>query len=338
MQRRRSCLTHGIIALGASYCLGVILFILVAPYLRRFWWVAIASDVGAPFVFLPVLPLLLLALFVRSPALGLAVAFAALAFVLVFRSALLPPVPPITPGTPLRVMTYNQLFSNGQPDAIIASIRRQHADIVAIQELSPSVTNAIQRDLITSYPYQWLEPDEGASGFGLLSRFPITHQIDQPESRSKQASIQVDSGTLTLINTHPYVPFVFSNQSGVRGELRSLRTYGTSQRQEQVRALLATVATIEGPLVVLGDFNTSDRDPLYAELHSRLHDAYRDSAWGFGKTFPSTIRLGAFALPIVRIDYIWTHGDLAAQHAYVDCNSGGSDHCLLVADVVWAGR
>ena len=334
MARQRSCFVRGVILLSSGYCLTSVLFVLIAPYLRRFWWLAIANDVGAPLVFLPVPLLLALALIWRSRTLGVAVAVAALAFALVFRSALLPVAPAVISGTPLRVMTYNQLFDNPQPEAVVETIRRQQADIVAIQELSPSVMAAVQRDLSASYPYQWLEPDDGASGLGLISRFPFAQQLDQPESRSQRATVQFGTQTLTVINVHPSVPFIYSGLHGTFGTLHDLQSYANSPRQQQLRTLLKTIDTLDGSLIVLGDFNTSDRDPLYSELASHLRDAYREGAWGFGKTFPSTFRIGPIFTPIIRIDYIWLSGALATHRAHVDCNSGGSDHCLLVADLV----
>ena len=40
--------------------------------------------------------------------------------------------------------------------------------------------------------------------------------------------------------------------------------------------LLAQVDAANTPLVVLGDFNTGDREPPYRALRSRLQDSYRD--------------------------------------------------------------
>jgi endonuclease/exonuclease/phosphatase (EEP) superfamily protein YafD len=66
-----------------------------------------------------------------------------------------------------------------------------------------------------------------------------------------------------------------------------------------------------------------------------MHDAYRETAWGFGFTFPNDQRLGRLAVPfpLVRIDYVWSRGGVMPALAWVDCASSGSDHCMLIADL-----
>jgi endonuclease/exonuclease/phosphatase (EEP) superfamily protein YafD len=55
-------------------------------------------------------------------------------------------------GTPLRVVTFNQLFLNTNTQNLLTAIRAQGADLVALQELVPPVAEAMERDLKTEYP------------------------------------------------------------------------------------------------------------------------------------------------------------------------------------------
>jgi hypothetical protein len=90
-----------------------------------------------------------------------------------------------------------------------------------------------------------------------------------------------------------------------------------------------------GPLIVIGDFNTGDREPRYAQLAARMHDAFRETNRGFGFTFPDHKRMGpvTFTFPLVRIDYIWSKGGALPAAAHVECNNIGADHCFLIADL-----
>ena len=60
---------------------------------------------------------------------------------------------------------------------------------------------------------------------------------------------------------------------------------------------------------------------------------YRAAAWGFGNTFPNYLRVrGVPVPPFIRIDYVWVGGGVVPVDARVVCD-GGSDHCMVVADV-----
>ncbi|KAB8144061.1 hypothetical protein F8S13_09245 [Chloroflexia bacterium SDU3-3] len=332
--RRQTMLARALSVGGTAYCAALVAAEALSALGVRPWWLAIAHDVLAPILFAPVAALGLLALALRMRALGAAVAAAALAFALAFQAALVPPSPtaPTAPARQLRVATYNQLIANTQIDTMLATIRRQDADLVAIQELSHDLAAAIQRDMAGEYPYQWLVPSYNADGLGLISRYPLDRQEQASAYRGLRAVIHVDGALITVVNVHPHIPFAASGIRRPSDVLRALASYGTSPRQGEIEALVAMASQVPGPMIVLGDFNTSDRDPLYAQLAAVFHDSYRQSSWGFGATFPSP-QSDMLPFPIVRIDYIWLRGPLAAIASQVDCDSGGSDHCLYVADV-----
>jgi endonuclease/exonuclease/phosphatase (EEP) superfamily protein YafD len=115
--------------------------------------------------------------------------------------------------------------------------------------------------------------------------------------------------------------------------VKRIRTYRTAKRSREVELLLRTIEGIKGPLMVAGDFNLSDRGPDYEQLAARLHDSYRETNWGFGHTFPSSVAVGVpILLPILRIDYIWNAGGAVPVATQVVCGSV-SDHCMGVAEM-----
>ena len=101
-----------------------------------------------------------------------------------------------------------------------------------------------------------------------------------------------------------------------------------------MRDILTRVDQIEGPLVVLGDFNLTDQQSLYPALTRRLRDAHRDSGWGLGFTFT---RFPSIGLPMWRIDYVFHSTHLVAVRTTVG-NYGGSDHRPVIADLAFAVR
>ena len=98
--------------------------------------------------------------------------------------------------------------------------------------------------------------------------------------------------------------------------------------------ILQRVDALRDPLLVMGDLNTSDRQPFYRTMRRRLGDAYRAAARGFGFTYPSHIAQRWFYLfPVVRLDYVFFSESFAATGAW-NGTLVGSDHRYVVADLV----
>ena len=66
-------------------------------------------------------------------------------FVLLFGARFLPPGPTedAEDMVKFRVVTFNQLYTNAQVDAVLDALLAQDADLVAVQELSPTVVSAL---------------------------------------------------------------------------------------------------------------------------------------------------------------------------------------------------
>jgi endonuclease/exonuclease/phosphatase (EEP) superfamily protein YafD len=328
--------TRGLL-IGAAllYCVSIVaLWLLWATQAERIWWLAL-SNVFALFLFVPLLLLAPAALLVRSRWLRGAAALSLVVFLALFGARLVPRLGLPADGAALRVMTLNQMYANERVDALIAAIRAQDADIVAVQELSLPMSEAIRRQLLVEYPYQALMPAEFDAGLGLLSRHPLQAVTRGQGFPGQRAIVEVGGQPIALINVHLNAPRVRMRRQQRAQSARPALYYDTSRRARELPALLRAIDAVEGPLVVMGDFNTGDREPPYAALAARLHDAYAETAWGFGLTFPTTPVLAdvPVAFPLVRIDYVWSKGGVAAAAARVICQSGGSDHCAVVAEL-----
>ena len=324
-----------LIGLASIYCIGVVaMAILWAVRPQPVWWLAL-TNVFALYLFTPLLFLAPAALLLRSRWLRASVVVALVTFLALFGARLAPPTGRPGPGVPLRVVTLNQLYSNQRVDDLITALQAQGADVIAIQELSTAVAAAAQQRLSAEYPYQVLAPAEGDYGLGLLSRYPLQAPTRTQGFLGQQVLVTVGAQQVTLINLHLTAPSIAARRLRPFRPVKVIREYDTSRRASEFAALLRTIDAVKGPLVVLGDFNTSDREPPYGELAARLHDAYGEAGWGFGFTFPNDQHLAYLDVPfpLVRIADVWSSAGIVPVAARVECASGGSDHCMVIADL-----
>jgi len=322
-----------LIAATLVYCVGLLALAALWTFVdQRTWWLEL-TNTFALLLFAPLLPLLPAALLIRSRWMNGALATALALFAVLFGAHFIPPAAPIAAGTPLRIMTFNQLYTNQRVPELIAAIRAQQADIVGLQELSEPVAEALKAKLSSAYPYQVLAPGN-QSGLGLISRYPFLSSGESNSVRGQRVTIQLDGQTVTILNIHLAAPYIRTRKIPRLG-FRMITGYDAGSPTRQVGRLVGEVDQVDGPLIVLGDFNTSDREPRYAQLAARMHDAFRETNWGFGFTFPDHKRMGPLTIPfpLVRIDYVWSKGGVQPAAAHVECNNSGADHCFLVADL-----
>jgi endonuclease/exonuclease/phosphatase (EEP) superfamily protein YafD len=315
------------------YCVGLFALAALWGFVEpRPWWLEL-TNTFALLLFAPLLLVLPATLLLRSRWMtGALVAMLAL-FVALFGSHFKPPAVSPTAGRPLRIMTFNQLFTNQHVPELLAAIRAQQADIVGLQELSKLAADALKAELSGEYPYQALVPGN-QSGLGLLSRYPFQSSGESNSVRGQRVTIQLDGQIVTILNIHLAAPAIRISKIPQLG-IPVITGYDAGSPTRQIGRLVGEIDQVDGPLIVIGDFNTGDREPRYAQLAARMHDAFRETNWGFGFTFPDHKRIGpvTFPFPLVRIDYIWSKGGALPAAAHVECNNSGADHCFLVADL-----
>jgi endonuclease/exonuclease/phosphatase (EEP) superfamily protein YafD len=137
---------------------------------------------------------------------------------------------------------------------------------------------------------------------------------------------------ITLFNVHVRRP-----TSGVdvrRNWLPWASRYDVHWRDVQMAALLDRIREVDGPLVVMGDFNQTQWSPSYVALASELEDTFRATGWGLGHTYPAHSGRWPISLPLLRIDYIFHSPDLVAARARVG-RDGGSDHLPVVTELAF---
>jgi endonuclease/exonuclease/phosphatase (EEP) superfamily protein YafD len=322
---------------------GATLYGMVIIVLASLWsfapnahWSIAFSNIFAANFFMPLLLFVPVALLLRSRRMSVVTALPLVVFLALFGARFLPHVSAaVAEGTALRVATFNQLYLNANLDEQLEAIRAEHADVVALQELVPAAAEAMQRDLKAIYPYQNLNPSNGVGGMGLLSRYPLEPIEAVDGAQGQWAVVRVGELKITIVNVHLHFSGISRIRSQRFGSLSYFRMYDTRGRLIQATALRQAARRVDGGLIMMGDFNTGDREPGHTVLASDLRDAFGETGTGFGFTFPNHKRMGPITIPIplVRIDYIWTRSSVVPVAAHVNCDDGGSDHCMVVADL-----
>jgi vancomycin resistance protein VanJ len=320
-----------VVGAAVVYCAAVTVLAALWTFAPEIWWPVTMTNVVALFFFAPLPALALLAAVLRSRWLGGWVVAFSLLFAVLFGDRFSPRTVSATDQAQIRVATLNVWYYHPNIDRVIAALRAQQADIVALQELSSSQAEAVVSQLRDEFPYS--EVVRGRR-LALLSRHPIKASGTLENLRAQWAVLDVGGRDIGLVNVH-----IHRNRAATRrlpgiDWLPIPRNYDTRAQREQIEQLLLELARPPQPYILVGDFNTSDRDTTYALLDAQLTDVYRAAEHGFGFTYPSQRQLGPVELsfPVVRIDYIWATPELTPHSAKVDCTSG-SDHCMVVAEI-----
>jgi len=270
----------------------------------------------------------------RSRSLGVALLTVALLFVGRFGGEWVSLPPASAPGSVLHIATWNlDYLQRTGPDAV-QMLRVQPVDLVALEELSPEVADAIAADpvLAATYPYQALDPGAGATGMGILSRYPVMGPAYDLAPARLEARIDVNGGPIDVVAAHPF-PARFRTRGG------NPLGYEPAQRNADLKFLRDHVEQLAagdgGRVLLLGDFNTAPTEAAFGRLTAGLHDAHAEVGLGPGWTWrPEPLDFIGFGL--LRIDLILSTGELRPLATALHCPLDG-DHCLLEAAISIAG-
>lgn len=110
-------------------------------------------------------------------------------------------------------------------------------------------------------------------------------------------------------------------------------------RKQLIESLVTDIEKRDGPVIVVGDFNSTDQSDVYRLIRNRLLDAHRAAGWGWGHTFPAYA--GNYrGVPIfarqMRIDMIFYSKEFTALDCRVGSSYGESDHLPVLAELTWS--
>src|SRR5688572_4089059 len=80
-----------------------------------------------------------------------------------------------TPGAAhFKVATYNVLSEMSGDGATISTVGATDADVICLQEVTPEWREVLVARYSDEYPYMLFREHTGASGLGVLSRYPLS--------------------------------------------------------------------------------------------------------------------------------------------------------------------
>ena len=230
-----------------------------------------------------------------------------------------------------RVMTYNIHHGEGVDGKVdlqrIADlIKREQADIVALQEVDKGVERTARRDFpaefaaltgMTCVFSNNFAFQGGEYGNAVLTRFPVKrwtnrhYQMLRPgEQRGLlQVVLEVHDRELVFLNTHiDYRADDTERLMNVAEMLEAIEAYGGR------------------PMILCGDFNDTPGSRTHQKIAQAFVDAWATGGTGDGFTIPSE-------QPRKRIDYLWLGKDspIDVLRLWVP-QSDASDHLPVVAE------
>jgi endonuclease/exonuclease/phosphatase (EEP) superfamily protein YafD len=226
----------------------------------------------------------------------------------------------VSDTTTIKVMTHNIFGLNFDMERVDEAIRAEDPDIVALQEYFPE-QSGLDALLADRYPYSVRCRGGKRANLGLYSKLPFEKTME-PEACPANAQgaqriahivgrFTLSTGTsFSLMTTHMDWPYPIERQ------------------RDQMAAAAESINAIEGPLVVVGDFNSTPWS--YAlkafEASSGLRRETRNLV-----TYPElfTVPRGMLRLePFLPLDHVFQRGVIVSElHRGVQT---GSDHLPVV--------
>jgi len=238
-------------------------------------------------------------------------------------------------GDTLSALTWNLEAGSVRGEQLLEVLGGTEASIVALQELTPEHASFLQADARVSarFPHRLLTPRAGVLGIGLLSAYPI-RQAEVRSTPGQLVTLDVHGKQLTVLNAHP-LPGTIRTVT----PLRIPFDFDPSRRDADIAALRAWIQpalTRHDPVLVLGDYNVTDREPAYQTLANGLRDAHLIVGNGSGASWRPE-RFKELPVGLLRIDYLFSAGGLNPIAVTTDCTPRGGDHCLVKASFAFGG-
>jgi endonuclease/exonuclease/phosphatase (EEP) superfamily protein YafD len=224
---------------------------------------------------------------------------------------------PEAQGPRLVVMTSNLYLGQADARAVLRIAREHDVDVWSVQELRPRLMARLDRaGAAGSFPHRVLDPREGASGSGVLSRTALV-AVDTSPNRKGHAEPEVrltveGAPPVRLKAVHPAPPV---NATAAPYWQDALAALPSSDGRGDVQ-------------ILAGDFNaTLD----HHELRALLDRGYTDAADAVGKGFVWTwpARRRTRALPLT-IDHVLVDERVEVEKVVV-VRVPGSDHRAVIA-------
>lgn len=330
-----------LLGLAVVYSLGygVWRVLLLTPLYANWWWLPLSEIVGSWF-YLPLLPLVLSASLLRHRRMLIVLSLPLLMFGVEYGRQFLPNWQlywtDSSHNLPLRVMTWNTLYTSDRNQEFQRLLQRVQPDIVALQEVRNGFPRSLNTVLNDLYTHRQVYSAGTTRSLAILSRYPIldamaSNDLEIYRCTCVYVTIDFHGKPITVLTAHPPRP-VIELRWRWRG-LPRIDHFDTENQRLPFESMQQRIDAFDGPLIVLGDLNTTERQPNYRRLRQRLDDAFGAAGWGMGYSYPRVEpRVTMPITPLIRIDHILTSRHWIARTAWTGQLSS-SDHLYVVADL-----
>ena len=219
------------------------------------------------------------------------------------------------------VATVNMTIGGADADAVVAMVREQNVDVLAVAELTPGAASAlVDAGLDEELPYSEVLAEPGVPGSGLWSRFELTEAVDVRGffSHTISATITGPVGDFTVFAVHPQAPGKYNHDNWAA----------------DVRLLHDVLAEVDGPVIVAGDFNTTRDQMGFRDIEALGYvDAADRIDAGFQPTFPENRQ----PCLLVAIDHVMTRDVPLRPATFHTLVIPGADHRALIVGYAASG-
>jgi endonuclease/exonuclease/phosphatase family metal-dependent hydrolase len=236
---------------------------------------------------------------------------------------------------PVVLATYNINWGNPNLELVAKTIRDSNADLIALQETNAKSEEFLKKELAKVYPQSFFHQGPGASGFGFLSKVPLTNPKYLEPQHGRFGTYFVDaklagrSVQFASIHLEPAIP---EDGDGF-AEMLKLAQRMEKIHGDEIKRIHENLAK-DKPVVLMGDFNSisSLSAPRFlkekgfidsfasvtenADKHPTWHWKYNGIDWQF------------------RLDHIYHSAALKTEESRI-IRAEASDHSMLVSKVRW---
>lgn len=244
----------------------------------------------------------------------------------------------------LKVITYNvrgfNNVSNGKTSygEIADFMLSEDADIICMQEysLSATVANRSMQKLHRKYPHA----SKSYQGQKIFSKYPLigSRHLSFAGTSVAVADININGDTVRIYSCHLQSTRFNPDHTRQRltaaskSYLKELRRVVVNLRRAfinraaQAELIAESIEKSPYPTVVCGDFNDTPMSYAYQKIRGDMSDAFVEAGAGLSSTYRRIFS-------ILRIDYVFTHKNMAAVEYAVAKEVKCSDHYPVVVKI-----
>lgn len=227
----------------------------------------------------------------------------------------------VAPETPvLRVLSWNAYYINSRKKELLDRVSDLNADLVVLQEIHASWEEDLhEHPQLKRYPYRYHDP-HFYSARCLLSRYPITYLGNMLPGSYTQPYFRLHWAEQNIVVTAVHTVNAISQQY-------------TKTQVEQIRRLADIAAAERGPLLMIGDFNSTPHNRNYRVMADVLRCSWTDAGRGLSYTFVPEYWPGVF----LHLDYVFHSEHWRTLSYEVLPDQAGSDHRGVVVQLALTG-